>query len=1671
MRCSFCCWIPRINAAAIVGFVVIAAFGFIQETAFAEETATVSESLSRHSARVRAGYAAAQPVPLLQLETEKERMSSVASTTALTRDKRFISVSKVSQAQAKRLGPKIPYYRRQDILHLFISKAIPKGYKLSYRRNGEKTWHRKPLKVFKNPLRKGIKRELGFLPLSAFKEGARYQLRLQTLNRAQKVISKSVVSFGILASSNPNEREIGGVIKDSQPLVIDSNGDGVKEIIIGMDEPAGSISQLTKGVDDSLQNYSISRLNLEASGAPYLQGSLAATRFGTGSAEFLGTQTAEITTVQANDTKSALNAFTLPQQVNGVAPKVLAERFLGETNPVSSFGYYSTSMSLSYAKPSDLSQDALILAGLIGINRTAHDPNFFSLRAYRRTASSTYELLDSSTTKSICPGTTSAIRVSQPSPEAAALDVNDDGKLEVLFPTFPAAGGANSAYLNAFQINESKVLVKLWSIPISSNCACPANGTVICTCMPDRIVTGNLDSEVKDEIVFTNIAGTVYVADKQGNKKASAQYATSCAGAYGAEQPEVLLIGDVTGTSTPEIVVGCGDKLKVYGYSGTTLTLLHTIPSSSGSGPLIYSASLADVNNSNGAEIIVRTESSQVIVYSLDSGTVTQLGTAFDFADNWGYLPAELRNIPAPVVTSLGDDCSTDILIASNTTDFASTVYRFKVTAPANSRYNAAKAEWPMYRHDPERSAHYVVPNPGTVSAPSISPNGGSFSTGQQISVTLSTSTAGSQIRYTINGSTPTLESTKYTSPFSISQTTVVKARAFRCDMLDSNISQATFSFGAVVDTDNDGTPDAQDCAPNDSTKWRLAAIYPDPDSDGVRNSTTGQQVCIGNTAPQSFTLNANGLDNCPSNANPSQENFDGDSLGDVCDSDDDNDTVVDTSDCASKDNTKWRNIAYVDTDRDGVRETSTAQTVACYGNTAPAGYTATQNGPDNCPSVANTNQYNNDGDSLGDACDNCAYTTNQAQEDGDHDTVGDICDNCPTVSNPDQDDNDWDGYGDACDHNYSVTLHGFVLTSVAGKITWLGGARISIFDSQTGGLLASTTSETENPQFPSLTEGRYSVTFELPDWQLVHVTVEKAGYATRDEYAPFDANNTNILAMLPLKVRDVIEVEAEDIASLNAGTTILYGSACGTDYTHAWAGACVKRTSAGADLQENTQSIRPLGYYSYTLWLRLASRDGIARKDVATVSLNPHGYGQTFDSDGSTTFKWVRQSSPIHFTLTNATDGLLLYLKNDQTFVDAIILTNDSSFTPQNDPVSTSYVNWETVDISQTIRPKTHFSGLLAAYGQELFLASTTSGPNSSIYRTENGRNFSKVIDLPNGVNVSSAFETLKLGSIYDPTKLYLLSQGAANATPVTIYSGTMFDVLTYADPARKTDNLISYEIKRGTTVGSRIEATFFDSAQQAFEVRHNEDEMLVPWIRSSYPAFGSSPIVSANTPANIQSHSSAVFKRQLYIGTLNRNVSTPGIWRNGTGGQVWRNLLNPDFSIREYSDGRLLWEQVGKQVLQPNGSTRTVSGGFGDSSAEEVQKLRVFGGYLYAVTSVMDPSSYPETPQLWTVRLHRSKDGTLWEQAAQWQNCNEPFSGDLLGEMGKLFITLNIDGPRVFASKDGRNWSEASSICINDDCTNRGVRDLLSAKGYLYASVINSIKGVQLLRKDLTQ
>ena len=88
----------------------------------------------------------------------------------------------------------------------------------------------------------------------------------------------------------------------------------------------------------------------------------------------------------------------------------------------------------------------------------------------------------------------------------------------------------------------------------------------------------------------------------------------------------------------------------------------------------------------------------------------------------------------------------------------------------------------------------YVANAGEQVEAPVISPNGGSDLIEAQ-TVTLSCETEDASIYYTLDGSTPTAESTLYSAPFQVSETTTVKAIAIKEGLSNSSVASATFSF------------------------------------------------------------------------------------------------------------------------------------------------------------------------------------------------------------------------------------------------------------------------------------------------------------------------------------------------------------------------------------------------------------------------------------------------------------------------------------------------------------------------------------------------------------------------------------------------------------------------------------------------------------------------------------------------------------------------------------------------------------------------------------------------------------------------------------------------------------------------------------------------------------
>jgi len=249
-------------------------------------------------------------------------------------------------------------------------------------------------------------------------------------------------------------------------------------------------------------------------------------------------------------------------------------------------------------------------------------------------------------------------------------------------------------------------------------------------------------------------------------------------------------------------------------------------------------------------------------------------------------------------------------------------------------------------------------------------------------------------------------------------------AQGDACDDDDDNDGlndpeEATFgSNPLLVDTDSDGLTDSEEAGLK--TDPQLA----DTDEDGLTDFeevTLGSKPLLPDTDSDGVL---DGVDNCPKETNADQLNTDGDTQGNVCDEDDDNDGLTDAQEAGL-----GTNPLLVDTDIDGLTdfEEVNSATDELLPDTDNDGDI---DGVDNCPIEANADQLNTDGDTQGNVCDDdddndgltdleeLGLGSDPLLVNSDNDEFFDDVDNCPSVDNADQLNTDGDTQGDACDED-----------------------------------------------------------------------------------------------------------------------------------------------------------------------------------------------------------------------------------------------------------------------------------------------------------------------------------------------------------------------------------------------------------------------------------------------------------------------------------------------------------------------------------------------------------------------------------------------------------------------------------------------------------------------------
>ena len=121
----------------------------------------------------------------------------------------------------------------------------------------------------------------------------------------------------------------------------------------------------------------------------------------------------------------------------------------------------------------------------------------------------------------------------------------------------------------------------------------------------------------------------------------------------------------------------------------------------------------------------------------------------------------------------------------------SSTKYTAAISVGSTTTINAV-AVATGFSTSPVATATYTINLPAAAT-PTFSPAAGTFTAPQ--SVTLTDGTAGSTIYYTLDGSTPTASSTKYTGAISVSTTTTINAIATAAGFSNSGVASGTFTI------------------------------------------------------------------------------------------------------------------------------------------------------------------------------------------------------------------------------------------------------------------------------------------------------------------------------------------------------------------------------------------------------------------------------------------------------------------------------------------------------------------------------------------------------------------------------------------------------------------------------------------------------------------------------------------------------------------------------------------------------------------------------------------------------------------------------------------------------------------------------------------------------------
>jgi len=245
---------------------------------------------------------------------------------------------------------------------------------------------------------------------------------------------------------------------------------------------------------------------------------------------------------------------------------------------------------------------------------------------------------------------------------------------------------------------------------------------------------------------------------------------------------------------------------------GTSVTFTATVAAVSGStkptGSVVFT-----VDGTVASTVTLSSGTATYASSSLAGGThmitASYTGSANFAASTSGNLTETINEptVVAPAFSpAVGTYTAAQSVTLSSTTPGATIYYTLNGTTPttASTQYSNAIAVSATttieaiavatnYNNSIVATGTYTITPPATVATPQFSVPAGPYTTIQ--SVVLSDTTAGATIYYTVNGTTPTTASTKYTTAISVGTTETIEAMAVATGDTNSAVASASYTI------------------------------------------------------------------------------------------------------------------------------------------------------------------------------------------------------------------------------------------------------------------------------------------------------------------------------------------------------------------------------------------------------------------------------------------------------------------------------------------------------------------------------------------------------------------------------------------------------------------------------------------------------------------------------------------------------------------------------------------------------------------------------------------------------------------------------------------------------------------------------------------------------------